>query len=416
MANTSDKLHDTVEAKLKAWHLSTEAMAKTSNKLHDEVQAKLDAVSSRQSGTGVSGLVFHAINKDGSYLTQNYSGMQALSGRHASTPMNEDSVFYIASCTKMITGIACMQLVEQGKMDLDDHDWLYSVCPELRKKKVLNEKGDGLEDRKGEITLRMLLSHTAGFGYTFFNERLRDWSRPTGYDEFGGDVCSCLRCPLRSLMLTQSQIETYLDMPLVNQPGTRWEYGINIDWAGIAVERVSKLSLDSYFKQHIFSPLGINNISFAPSSSMRSNLVTVSQTLPDGTAEDTDHLCRRAIRHAELGEKDIFHAGGGGGFANPGEYCRILAALLNDGLSPTTQNRILSKHSVDEMFTNQIKNFPDFGRQGIPASKPWLTNPIADVYPQDGNPAQGWGLTFMITMHEGATGRGKNTAHWAGKS
>lgn len=195
MANTSDKPHNTVEAKLKDWHLDTEAMAKTSNKLHDEVQTKLDAVTARESSTGVSGLVFHAINKTGSYLTQNYSGTHALSGRHASTSVNENSVFYVASCTKMITGIACMQLVEQGKMDLDDHDWLYSICPELRQKKVLNAKGDGLEDRKGEITLRMLLSHTAGFGYTFFNERLRDWSRPTGWDEFGGDVSIVSRHP-----------------------------------------------------------------------------------------------------------------------------------------------------------------------------------------------------------------------------
>jgi len=221
--------------------------------------------------------------------------------------MSLDSVFYIASCTKMITGIACMQLVEKDQMKLDDHDWLYSVCPELKEKKVLNSTGDGLVDRKGEITLRMLLSHTAGFGYTFFNDRLRDYSRPTGYDEFGGDI------------------EDYVDMPLVNQPGERWEYGINIDWAGIAVERASKLRLDEYFKQHIFEPVGIKNISFVPSKQMRENLVTMQQKYVDGTFGDADHLCRRSIWHAERGgedEKDIFHPGGAGCFAQPKEYCR----------------------------------------------------------------------------------------------
>jgi CubicO group peptidase (beta-lactamase class C family) len=225
-------------------------------------------------------------------------------------------------------------------------------------------------------------------------------------------VMYALSATSSQLMLKRSQIETYLSMPLVNHPGTRWEYGINIDWAGIAVERVSKLSLDAYFKQYIFTPLGISNISFAPNADMLANLVTMSQKLPDGTAEDADHLCRRAIQHAKNEDKSIFHAGGAGCFANPAEYCRILGALLNDGVSPTTDSRILSEESIKEMFTNQIGHFPHFGRQGIAAAKPWATNPIPDVHPQPGDPDQGWGLTFMLTEQEG--GRGRNTAHWAG--
>lgn len=121
--------------------------------------------------------------------------------------MTTDSVFWIASCTKMITGIACMQLAEQGKLDLDSASQVYEICPEIKAKKVLKDDGT-LEDRKGDITTRMLLSHTAGFGYTFFNERLRDYSRPTGFDEFTADP------------------EDVMETPLVNQPGSRWEYGV----------------------------------------------------------------------------------------------------------------------------------------------------------------------------------------------
>lgn len=92
----------------------------------------------------------------------------------------------------------------------------------------------------------------------------------------------------------------------------------------------------------------------------------------------------------------------------------ILSTLLNDGVSPTTSARILSEASIKEMFTNQIPQFPDFGRRGIPAAKPDLTNPIPDMYPQPTEQPQGWGLTFMMTIHPGAIGRGTNTAWWAG--
>lgn len=88
----------------------------------------------------------------------------------------------------------------------------------------------------------------------------------------------------------------------------------------------------------------------------------------------------------------------------------ILAVLLNDGTSPTTGKQLLRKETVDEMFRNQISEFPHFGTQGIPASKADLTNAIPDIYPS--STPQGWGLTFMITG--GATGRSPSTAFWTG--
>lgn len=87
--------------------------------------------------------------------------------------------------------------------------------------------------------------------------------------------------------------------------------------------------------------------------------------------------------------------------------------LLNDGTCPRTGVQLLRKETVDEMFRNQIPNFPNASRQGIPAAKPDLTNPIGELYPVAGNPPQGWGLTFMLS-NGGATGRSKTTGHWAG--
>ncbi|KAH7116654.1 hypothetical protein B0J13DRAFT_630286 [Dactylonectria estremocensis] len=84
-------------------------------------------------------------------------------------------------------------------------------------------------------------------------------------------------------------------------------------------------------------------------------------------------------------------------FAKPQEYCKVLAVLLNDGTCPRTGVQLLRKETVEEMFRNQVIRFPNFGRQFIAAAKADLTNPIPEPYPVPGNPAEGWGLTFMLS-------------------
>jgi len=178
-------------------------MPSISSKGKEQIQSTLEAAI--KPDTGVPGLVFCAIDKDGKFLTEHAVGKR---GQTLDKPMNADSTFYIASCTKMITGIAAMQLVEQGKIGLDSAEDLYKIAPEIKEKKVLVEGGK-LVERKGDITMRKLLSHTAGFGYSFFNERLMKFNGPAGLDEFSGDK------------------EDYLMQPLVNQPDERWEYGVS---------------------------------------------------------------------------------------------------------------------------------------------------------------------------------------------
>lgn len=101
-------------------------------------------------------------------------------------------------------------------------------------------------------------------------------------------------------------------------------------------------------------------------------------------------------------------------FGQPREYAKILSTLLNDGTSPLTGAQILKPSTIAEMFTNQIPSMPNFGRQTIQDAIPELTNKIPELYPQPHEQEQGWGLTFMLTIHEGTTGRGRNTAFWAG--
>lgn len=151
----------------------------------------------------IPGASVTVVDKNGTELFAHSSGKR---GSVSSEPMTLDTIFWIASCTKMLAGVACMQLVEQGILDLDDGDQLEKLCPELKDLQVLRLDG-AFEAKKRAITLRMLLTHTSGFGYTFYNERLRDWTLPAGGDEFSG------------------RFED-MKLPLLFQPGEGWEYGV----------------------------------------------------------------------------------------------------------------------------------------------------------------------------------------------
>ncbi|KAL1390774.1 beta-lactamase/transpeptidase-like protein [Phyllosticta capitalensis] len=376
--------------KLLLSHNSRPTMS-SSSQPPDVIASTLDGTISKGS---IAGMVFVAVDKSGELVTHHCTGKR---GKDSDVAMDLDTVFWIASCTKLITGIACMQLVEQGKISLEDSKALYAVLPELKDKKVL-ENGK-LVDKKRDITLRMLLDHTAGFGYAFFDPRLRDWGYPVGIDEFSGDASDIL------------------DAPLVNQPGDAWEYGTNIDWAGLVVERISGLSLNDYFHKNVFEPLGLRNVSMFPTEDMKKNMANMQQKLPGGNLLQINHLLRRSLTARTAEERSrIFNSGGAGCFAKPFEYCQILATLLNDGTSPRTGIQILSPKTVDTMFTNSIPERPNFARNEVPDAMPMLTNRIKELYPMPDNPPQGWGLTFMLTNLDGKakTWRGTNTAWWAG--
>lgn len=177
-------------------------------KFSDETKQGLSALvdTAVQGGAAIPGAAVVVVGKDGSELFARAAGTR---GAASDEPMTLDSIFWVASCTKMVAGLACMQLVEKGVLKLDDSAQTEGFCPEWQHLKVLAPNGD-LVDRTKHITLRMLLTHTAGFGYAFFNERLRDYSLPVGINEFSGDIRD----------FTQ---------PLLFQPGEGWEYGVSQD-------------------------------------------------------------------------------------------------------------------------------------------------------------------------------------------
>jgi CubicO group peptidase (beta-lactamase class C family) len=141
-------------------HITLQKTNMVNSKAQAAVQKSLDSVTGDKSN-GVAGLVFVAVDKNGDEIAAHASGKTGLESKE---DMSLDNIFWIASCTKILATIACLQAVEQGKLSLDDHKQVYKLCPELEKVKVLQEDGS-LVGKKNDITLRMLLSHTAGFGY-----------------------------------------------------------------------------------------------------------------------------------------------------------------------------------------------------------------------------------------------------------
>lgn len=172
------------------------------------------------------------------------------------------------------------------------------------------------------------------------------------------------------------------------------------------------MTLNDYMQKHIFAPLDIKYINMFPTPEMKSHLASMHQRRPDGTISESDHSLRRSLVAQSDHEKaHIFNSGGAGAFARPTDYVQVLAALLNNGTHPKTKNQILKPETVEMMFENSIPEFPDFARNTpLPPSKIELSNAAPELYPEEGDPPQGWGLSFMLTTKPGPTGRGKGTA------
>lgn len=209
----------------------------------------------------------------------------------------------------------------------------------------------------------------------------------------------------------------YLSQPLVNQPGTVWEYGINIDWAGILVERVSGMSLNDYFVKNIFEPMGITHINMFPNDDMLSKFAWMHVRDPNTgklKLNADGHLARAPLLAKSQAEKDaVFQQGGAGCYARPKQYAQIIAMLLNDGTHAPTGAQILKKETVDTMFTNQIPEHPNFGRVAINPPKPEYSNALPELYPEPHEIPQGWGLTFFLHLKPSAL-HSEGTGWWAG--
>jgi methyl acetate hydrolase len=315
---------------------------------------RIDAVLRRAVEAGeVPGVVAMAATDHGLL----YEGAFGLHDMANGPAMTRDTVFRIASMTKAVTSVAAMQLVEQGRLQLDEP--IANVVPELASPQVL-EGFDAagtprLRPARRPITLRQLLTHTAGFGYEFWNPDLMRYLHVTGIPSFRTGKLAGLR------------------MPLVFDPGERWEYGINTDWVGRVVEAVSGQSIDAYFREHIFAPLGMSDSGFGVSSAQRSRLASAHQRSPDGSL---------APIPPETPTEREFLSGGGGLYSTGPDYLAFLQMLLHQGrfngaqlLRPETVTLMAQNHigdiaagimkSVMPELSNDVDFFPGIPCKGV---------------------------------------------------
>lgn len=341
------------------------------------VKDSADAVLRRAVEAGdVPGVIATATRRDRT-IYQGAFGQRALGGN---APMTNDTVVWIASMTKAVTGAAAMQLVERGKLDLDSPATRW--VPELADVVVLtgwDASGQPITRApKRPITLRHMLTHTGGWAYDLWSADIGKYQKVKDIPGIG----SCKNIALRT--------------PLLFDPGERWEYGIGIDWAGKTVEAVSGKKLGAYMQENILGPLGMTSTAFKISPAMRARLAKVHQRGDDGKLTPIDF---------ELTQEPEFEMGGGGLYSTAGDYLQFVRLMLNRGKANGVQ--ILKPETVDLMSKNAMGNLKV---TMLKTQNPQSTND-AEFFP--GMP-KGWGLTFMINDQPAPTGRSAGSLAWAG--
>ena len=302
-----------------------------------------------------------------------YQGAFGAADAPTRRPMTADAMFRIASMTKAVTSAAAMQLVEAGRLRLDDPAAKY--LPELANPKVI-ERFDArtgaytLRPASKAITVRHLLTHTAGFGYNFTSPIVRDFKPREGDQSAAG--------------------------PLVFEPGERWLYGTNTDWVGRLVEEISHQPLEVYFRERIFAPLGMGDTSYTVAEAKRGRLVTVHRRGADGA------FIADPVQPPLAVPRPI---GGGGLASTAADYIRFLQMFLGGGAFNNA--RVLSKDTVALMGANHI------GNVSVPAVKTALPERSADFsFVNDGRDK--WGLGFLIASAPQPGRRSAGSLSWGG--
>jgi methyl acetate hydrolase len=325
----------------------------------------------------VPGVVAAATTREGAI----YEGAFGRRALPEGPGMTVDSVFWIASMTKAITSTAAMQLVERGKLALDSP--IRDVLPELAHPQVLDGFDTAGEPRlrpaKRPITLRHLITHTAGFGYDIWNPDLLRYQEKKG-------LPGIISCENKAL-----------DMPLTFDPGEKWDYGINVDWIGKAVERVSGQRLGDYFRDHLFGPLGMKETSFKLTESQRSRLVGMHARGDDGSL---------APMPFEIPQEPEFQMGGGGLYGTAADYCAFMRLFLNEGRGPDGKP-VLKPETVKAAAQNQMG---EINVRLLKTAIPPYSND-AEFFP---GMVKKWGLGFMINTERVPGGRSAGSLAWAG--
>ena len=286
-----------------------------------------------------------------------------------------DTMFRFASMTKAMATVAALALVDEGRLELDQP--VASLLPEFGELQVL-EGFDGdtprLRPPATQATVRQLMTHTAGHGYWFGSADLKRYHELTGAPT-----------PFTGLRAS-------LHTPLLFDPGTVWNYGINTDWLGQVVEKVAGKELDEVLVERVWQPLGMTDTSFVPSEEQKTRLMPVSQRQADGSLAPSVH---------DIPKNPEFWAAGHGSYGTARDYGRFVAMLLAGGAP------VLRPETVALAFSDQLAGAPLPDR--TISTEPELVNEF-DALPFP----QSWGLGFHITSVDLDGMRHAGTGDWAG--
>lgn len=336
----------------------------------------IDAILNARVDAGdAPGVVAMAATKD-SVIYQGAFGVRAANAKvlGAPTAMSIDTVFAIASMTKLLTSVAAMQLVERGQLKLDEP--AARIDPSLESPQVLDgfdAKGNPqLRPARKPITLRHLLTHTSGFSYQLWDANVLRYGKAARGNP--------------ALPRT----------PLMFDPDTRWAYGGSVDRVGRLVEIVSGQTLDRYFRDNITGPLGMHDTCYAITDAQRARQACLHVRKGDGTL-----VAQPLVKQAAPKE----FSGGGGIKSTAPDYLALLQAILNGGGPPG--KRILQPQTVERMSTNQIGTI-DAGI--LKTTNPALSDDV-DFFP---GVRLRWGLGGMINIDPVREGRAAGSQTWAG--
>jgi CubicO group peptidase (beta-lactamase class C family) len=270
-------------------------------------------------------------------------------------PLELNTVMWVASCTKVMTSICAMQLVEQGLVSLDDP--IYTHIPELESFNIIKGFEDGTgkpieEKHTVPMTLRHLLTHSSGLTYDATHPKTIAWLAYHKRQSSGS-----------------SKILERFGAPLIAEPGESWAYGPSIDYVGLLIERITGKSLESYMKTNLWEPLGIKDMTFFPSSrpDMKARLADMSLRNEEGKVRYT----KASMPYLDSEGNEVTECmGGQGSFTSAEEYLKILRALL----VADEDEKILKKETVESFFSPQLSK----------KSKDALNTMLQDEFVSDG--------------------------------
>jgi methyl acetate hydrolase len=344
--------------------------------MSSSVKTSVDAVLEQAVASGaVPNVVAIAADRDGII----YEGAVGPRVSGQQEDVSADTHYRIMSMTKMVATVAALQLVEQGKLDLDAPVEQY--CPEFAKVQVLERlEGDRpvLRAPASKATVKNLITHTSGLGYWFWNADITAWESATGTPN----------------VLSGSKV--VFTAPMVADPGTKFVYGINTDWLGQVIEAAGAKKLDEAIKTGVTDPLGMNETVFAMSDEQRARSVPVHLQGPDGAWAPSE---------IDLKPAPDYWAGGHGLHSTPRDYLKFQRALLGNGTSPDGVT-ILKPETVQEAFSNQIGelDFPSTIETADPASSHTLSL----------GPGYKWGYGLLLNTADVPGRRRAWSGAWAG--